>query len=123
MERTKESTSRGKWFFVISKENTLEAVFFLDKELQLLYQSVVTNKLRFNHVPIPQRVQTKGTQAVGSYASVIMGMISNPQEEYTEEIKYNKSTTRHCKQQALTLGTATGRCGKLDMQCKLVKKI
>eukprot|EP00957_Ditylum_brightwellii_P073151 5560372-Ditylum_brightwellii.AAC.1 len=46
MECTNVSNDGGKCFFIVKKSNVSAASKFLDKELQLLYQRVVSHNLR-----------------------------------------------------------------------------
>eukprot|EP00957_Ditylum_brightwellii_P106134 8096287-Ditylum_brightwellii.AAC.1 len=81
MERTNTSTEKGKWFFIVKKVNAGAASTYLDDKLKTLYQKVVPNELKFDQVPIPHRAQTRATQAIGSYASVLMGLAGTQDED------------------------------------------
>eukprot|EP00957_Ditylum_brightwellii_P205830 15345644-Ditylum_brightwellii.AAC.1 len=111
MERTNNSSSTGKWFFIVNKANMTEAATFLDRAILVLYQCIVPNELRFDHVPIPHCTYTQMTQTVGFYANVLIGQVTvNPQEE--EDTNLDKHLLRPCKHAAIAINTTTNDATK-----------
>eukprot|EP00957_Ditylum_brightwellii_P153721 11699771-Ditylum_brightwellii.AAC.1 len=90
MERTSHSNEKGKWFFIVEKLNAAAASNLLDSELNNLYQRLVPNNLKFDTVPSPRRAKSRASQAIGSYAEILMGLV-NPQDDTPG---YNTNTIR-----------------------------
>ena len=104
IEKTNSTVTTGKWFVVINKKDESSFHDYIDESLPRIFSSIEVNGMMLNMTPPKRSGAMKSSEVVGSYASVLKGMVK-PMAGISEK-KYDSPQLRPRKRPTVAISNS-----------------